>query len=235
MKSPNPAGWSALTRYGFTGREHDREAGLIYYRARWYDPQMGRFISEDPVEFRGGINWYAYVRNSPVRLRDPLGLAALIPDNYDPDDYSMPPSGGGDTSGVWVSAEGGLGFHGMIFGLNGATGLVFNPLTGELCVYVKGCARAGFGMLASAGLKGGLSILAPRCGKDLEGGQVELSGEVTSPMGGASISGGYGSGVGAGTGLGPSWGAGFSVGADVCYLKILYCINSPGDCKRCRR
>ncbi|RLB64022.1 MAG: hypothetical protein DRH08_10290 [Deltaproteobacteria bacterium] len=39
---------------GYTGREHDRETGLRYYRARYYDGEVGRFISEDPIGFLGG-------------------------------------------------------------------------------------------------------------------------------------------------------------------------------------
>ncbi len=45
-----------------------------YYRARYYDPAIGRFISEDPTGFEGGINYYAYARNSAPNLVDPLGL-----------------------------------------------------------------------------------------------------------------------------------------------------------------
>jgi RHS repeat-associated protein len=41
-------------RYGYTGRERDEETGLDYYRARYYDPSNGRFISEDPIGFGGG-------------------------------------------------------------------------------------------------------------------------------------------------------------------------------------
>jgi RHS repeat-associated protein len=67
-------GASSLTRYGYTGREWDADAGLYYYRARWYDPQMGRFISEDPIGLEGGINLYAYVQNNPLSFRDPTGL-----------------------------------------------------------------------------------------------------------------------------------------------------------------
>lgn len=65
---------SSLTRYGYTGRERDADTGLYYYRARWYDSAQGRFISEDPIEFEGGVNWYAYVSNDPVNLIDPFGL-----------------------------------------------------------------------------------------------------------------------------------------------------------------
>ena len=39
-----------------TGREFDKETGLYYYRARYYDPMEGRFISKDPIGFKGGIN-----------------------------------------------------------------------------------------------------------------------------------------------------------------------------------
>src|SRR5262249_10905199 len=60
--------------YGFAGREWDAETGLYYYRARYYDPKAGRFISEDPIAFLGGINMYAYVRNGPTILVDPSGL-----------------------------------------------------------------------------------------------------------------------------------------------------------------
>lgn len=66
---------SSLTRYGFTGRERDNVTGLMYYRARWYDPQQGRFISEDPIGFSGGdANLYGYVWESPLGHTDPLGL-----------------------------------------------------------------------------------------------------------------------------------------------------------------
>jgi RHS repeat-associated protein len=65
---------SATTRYTYTGREIDSETGLMYYRARWYDPQMGRFISEDPIGLRGGLNLFTYVHNAPINKIDPMGL-----------------------------------------------------------------------------------------------------------------------------------------------------------------
>ena len=66
---------SALTRYGYTGRERDGLTGLYHYRARWYDPQQGRFISEDPIGFEGGLNFYSYAGNNPLSFIDPMGLS----------------------------------------------------------------------------------------------------------------------------------------------------------------
>ena len=48
-----------------------------YYRARYYDPTAGRFLSEDPARFRGGIDFYAYVRNATVNFVDPMGLCKV--------------------------------------------------------------------------------------------------------------------------------------------------------------
>jgi RHS repeat-associated protein len=46
---------SATSGYAYTGREWDAEAGIYYYRARYYDPKIGRFISEDTIGFEGGV------------------------------------------------------------------------------------------------------------------------------------------------------------------------------------
>ncbi len=63
----------------FTGREDDG-TGLLYYRARYYDPATGRFFSEDPMRVRGGLNLYAYVLDNPVNFIDLRGLAILVND-----------------------------------------------------------------------------------------------------------------------------------------------------------
>lgn len=66
---------STRTRYTYTGRERDPDTGLLYYRARFYDPQLGRFISEDPIGFAGGdVNLYGYVWQNPLSFTDPSGL-----------------------------------------------------------------------------------------------------------------------------------------------------------------
>ncbi len=72
--------------YAYTGRELDAESGLYYYRARYYDAQVGRFLSEDPLGFEGDDkNLYRYVLNNPVNFVDPLGLQALQCSNDDDD------------------------------------------------------------------------------------------------------------------------------------------------------
>jgi RHS repeat-associated protein len=65
---------SLTNPFQYTARELDTETGLYYYRARYYDPSAGRFLSEDPTMFEGGINFYDYVRNSPNNLVDQSGL-----------------------------------------------------------------------------------------------------------------------------------------------------------------
>jgi len=59
----------------YTGREND-DTGLYFYRARYYDPEVKRFVSEDPIGLAGGINIYAYVLGNPLSYTDPDGLMA---------------------------------------------------------------------------------------------------------------------------------------------------------------
>ncbi len=61
----------------YTGRWLDSDTGLYYYRARWYEPSTGRFISRDPIGIDGGINLYGYVGNGPVNKSDPKGLKGM--------------------------------------------------------------------------------------------------------------------------------------------------------------
>lgn len=72
------ASTGVLPVYGYSGREPD-ETGLIYYRARYYDPAVGRFTQPDPIGFAGGdINLYAYVKGNPVNETDPTGLRNIL-------------------------------------------------------------------------------------------------------------------------------------------------------------
>jgi len=59
--------------YAYTGREFDR-LGIDYYRARYYNPAIERFISEDSIGLAAGTNEYAYVEGSPLNYIDPSGM-----------------------------------------------------------------------------------------------------------------------------------------------------------------
>lgn len=74
------ASTGSVPQFGYTGREPD-ETGLVYYRARFYDPSIGRFTQRDPIGFNGGMNLYAYVNGNPINFNDPMGLVANDPGN----------------------------------------------------------------------------------------------------------------------------------------------------------
>jgi RHS repeat-associated protein len=67
---------SLVNPYRYTARDFDVETGLQYSRARYYDPSIGRFLSEDPSGFVDGVDFYRYVRNNVVNNTDPFGLTS---------------------------------------------------------------------------------------------------------------------------------------------------------------
>jgi RHS repeat-associated protein len=82
----------------YTAREDDG-TGLYYYRARYYSPEMRRFITEDPIGLEGDdVNFFAYVWNDPIDWSDPEGLKKKPPrppkprpDPQDPPNPIKPP------------------------------------------------------------------------------------------------------------------------------------------------
>lgn len=148
-EEPGRASWSA---YGLEEipPEHPQAP---YYRARYYDASSGRFISEDPIRFRGGINLYAYAQNRSTLLRDPSGRITW----------------GGGVSGTlagsafWIGAGGEGSFY------------VVGDTLGNWGVL--DCTGGGFGASKGAGLSAGVtgnSIVCPNCASicDMEGGFV---------------------------------------------------------------
>jgi RHS repeat-associated protein len=86
----NLTGSATTSSYAYTGRESDG-TGLYYYRARYYNPAWGRFISEDPIGLTGGVNLYQYAFNNPLQLKDPSGNC--------PGCKKVPGGGGGGNQG----------------------------------------------------------------------------------------------------------------------------------------
>ena len=72
-------GLKANIPFRFQGQYYDEESGLHYNRFRYYDPEIGRFVSQDPIGLRGGMNLFEYAPN-PVGWTDPFGL--LVTPHY---------------------------------------------------------------------------------------------------------------------------------------------------------
>jgi len=117
------------------------ETDAYYYRARYYDSNVGRFTSEDPIGFRGGINRFRYARNSPALYIDPLGRTTFQ---------------GGVTFGVT-----GLGFTGVL-----SAGLATDSC-GNLAVYFSWGGGAGLGAGVSG--TGDVSVSSGSTVNDLKG------------------------------------------------------------------
>ena len=69
---------SLINPFQYTGREFDTEVNLQFSRSRFYDPNVGRFLSEDREGFSAGPNFYSYALNNPLIYRDPFGLDVIV-------------------------------------------------------------------------------------------------------------------------------------------------------------
>src|SRR5262249_8986728 len=88
---------SVATSFRYAARELDVETGLYYYRARYYDSNTGRFLSEDPR--RSELNFFRYSGNSPTNFIDPFGLfwappsPKWLPPGWEKDPTHLDPNG----------------------------------------------------------------------------------------------------------------------------------------------
>lgn len=73
LRNQTGSSGSLTNSFRYTAREIDSETSLYYYRARYYDAGIGRFVSEDPIGFYAGVNFYTYVLGSPLGFVDPNG------------------------------------------------------------------------------------------------------------------------------------------------------------------
>ena len=149
----------------FQGQWHDEESGLYYNRHRYYDPQPGRYISQDPIGLRGGTNLYGYVTN-PTGMVDPRGLFGTNMHQLDPISVAIQnghtrPEPGRVTDifnpaervreGGTATAEAG---GQLIIGVGGSTstGVIYDPIRGQACTvhtaWVMAGSRIGAGTTA---------------------------------------------------------------------------------------
>ena len=89
---------------GFQGQYLDRETGLHYNTFRYYDPDIGRFINQDPIGLAGGLNLYAYAPN-PIQWIDPWGWAPRVP-SVDFSDNGLYQAGEGQNAIVKIKMQG---------------------------------------------------------------------------------------------------------------------------------
>jgi RHS repeat-associated protein len=109
--APGAGSWAT---YRYAGYRYDNETGLYYVNARYYNPNLGRFLQTDPIGLSGGRNLYAYVGNDPLDLVDPGGLAPG-------DVYAVTPAG--VTSTLNVAGQQTIG---------GTTGIGYSHLATEI-------------------------------------------------------------------------------------------------------
>ncbi|MFM8217930.1 MAG: RHS repeat-associated core domain-containing protein, partial [Planctomycetaceae bacterium] len=137
---PTPPPW-----FGYTGREWDSAAGLSYYRARWYDPRAGRFISEGPLSFAAGdVNLNRYVGNGATIWVDPSGMIMHFPTEPRPTELS--PEVGNLVGGSLKLAGGALLAGVAVVGEISSTGLSSVAVIGGAATTADGLDRvvAGF-------------------------------------------------------------------------------------------
>jgi RHS repeat-associated protein len=127
----------------YTSRENDN-TGLYFYKARYYDPVLKRFISSDPIGLEGGINTYSYVGGNPLSYTDPLGLWSVEVGGY---------VGIGGSVGFGRDPTTGGGFMNFKFGKGIGFGASLDPLGGRAGSNPgQSCkSGAGVGFFAEAG------------------------------------------------------------------------------------
>ena len=119
-------------RYCWQGREYSWTSSLYYFRARWYDPITGRWLSNDPIGISGGLNQYVFCGNNPVNFRDPLGLDWF-------DNMSNFSAGFADTLtfGLTSAARSGMGYGSQVDKCSGSYS------GGKVAGFIHGLAMGG--------------------------------------------------------------------------------------------
>jgi RHS repeat-associated protein len=168
----------------YTGRENDGN-GLYFYRARYYSPALQRFISEDPIGVKGGINLYAYAENSPVTLRDPNGknplaiAGCLLGAGAGAFAYHEMAGRKASLGGYALSAAAGCGLGALAgFGLAGLLPEVAAPTS----VFWSGGAEAEAAATAWAEANGGITLGMTEAGQATAAATQGLEWAAAQPM-----------------------------------------------------
>ena len=172
--------------YMFTGRRYDPEINLYYYRARMYNPQIGRFMQTDPMGYSDGINWYAYCGNNPILTIDPSGkivvnlvaggVGALSGGIIGGVSYAIFNEGNWSWSRFAGSVAGGI--MGATLGVGSAAAIASSMSIGA------GASAVGYSV--QYGTSQGISYLNPQAGEPYQWSNQELA---TSMALGAATSG----------------------------------------------
>ncbi|MHB8404397.1 MAG: RHS repeat-associated core domain-containing protein [Gammaproteobacteria bacterium] len=196
------SGSSSTNALQYTGRENDGD-GLYYYRARYYSPTYSRFISEDPAEYMGGIDLYAYASGNPISLSDPYGLFCLPPEIRDTVIGGIAGAVGGAVNGAItggvIGAIAGAGIGGVAGAASGYlgynNGLGGGVIGGAASIGLAAMGQGGAGAVAGGSIGGGIGGAAGGGIGGAIGGFIDAEG----PLGARALSGlrsGYGGLIG---------------------------------------
>ena len=170
---------------GYTGHKFDKDLGLNYMQARYYDPVIGRFYSNDPVGFKNihNFNRFAYANNNPYKYIDPNGQDAIAI-QLDVDMVALPvfgtlaPAGGGLSAGVVVEFDISIpSFEEMAAAIQenpmNPVGAVIDAAVKSVDVGVIGSYRGSAGLDVSAGVS---AQYTPGSAKDFAGTSTVVEG-----------------------------------------------------------
>ncbi len=143
--------------FTFSTKFCDWETGFLYYGYRYYDPSTGRWPNRDPLEERGGVNLYGFVRNNPISRFDKLGLFSFVCDKckkgniraVSVTDWGLIPTvsqGNPNTVAAAMSALSGSELIGWVSDIGGvATGMTEAEILKKIAEVAKSIADSGTG------------------------------------------------------------------------------------------